>query len=76
MSATEVVEQFRKLPIEEQHEAFEKIREVIHDFDDELTPGQIAELDRRAEHALAHPELCRPLEAAIADIEKRFRNRQ
>ena len=55
MSAIEVVEQFRKLPAVEQREAFEKIREVIHDFDDELTPEQIAELDRRAEDALKNP---------------------
>ena len=55
MSATEVVEQFRKLPAPEQHEAFEKIREVVEDCDDELTPEQIAELDRRAEDALKHP---------------------
>jgi putative addiction module component (TIGR02574 family) len=55
MSALEVVEQFRKLPAVEQREAFEKIREVVHDFDDELTPEQIAELDRRAEDALKNP---------------------
>ena len=55
MSATEVVEQFRKLPFEEQHEAFKKIREVVDDFADELTPEQIAELDRRAEDALKNP---------------------
>ncbi len=76
MSATDVVEQFRKLPADEQHKAFEKIREVIDDFDDELTAEQIAELDRRAERALAHPELCRPLDAVVADIEKRFRAKQ
>ena len=73
MNATEVVEQFRKLPIAEQHKAFEKIREVVHDFDDELTPEQVAELDRRDERALAHPERCRPLDDVVADIEKRFR---
>jgi len=76
MSALEVVEQFRNLPVEEQYEAFEKIREVVHDFENDLTPEQIAELDRRAERALAHPELCRPLEDVVADIEKRFRERQ
>jgi len=38
MSATEVVEQFRKLSFEEQHEAFEEIHEVVDDFADELTP--------------------------------------
>lgn len=55
MSAIEVVEQFRKLPAAEQIEAFEKIREVVQDFDDELTPEQMAELDRRAEDALRNP---------------------
>jgi hypothetical protein len=38
-----------------------------------LSPEQIAELDRRAERALAHPERCRPLDDVVADIEKRFR---
>jgi hypothetical protein len=73
MSATQVLEQLEKLPFEEQREVFEQLRDK---FDDELTPGQIAELDRRAERALAHPERCRPLEDAVADIERRFRARQ
>jgi len=73
MSATQVLEQLDKLPFEEQREVFEQLREK---FDVELTPEQIAELDRRAERALAHPERCRPLEDAVADIEKRFRARQ
>jgi hypothetical protein len=73
MSATEVVEQFRKLTLEERQIAFEKIREAVEDFDDDLTPEQIAELDRRAERALAHPERCRPLDDVVADLEKRFR---
>ncbi|HEY3932875.1 MAG TPA: hypothetical protein VGM58_10975 [Verrucomicrobiae bacterium] len=70
MSATQVMEQVEKLPFEEQREVFEQLREK---FDDELTLEQIAELDRRAERALAHPELCRPLDDVVADIEKRFR---
>jgi uncharacterized protein with von Willebrand factor type A (vWA) domain len=73
MSATQVMEQVNRLPFEEQREVFEKLRDK---FDDELTPEQIAELDRRAERALAHPELCRPLDDVVADIEKRFRNRR
>jgi uncharacterized protein with von Willebrand factor type A (vWA) domain len=67
------MEQVNRLPFEEQREVFEQLRDK---FDDELTPEQIAELDRRAERALAHPELCRPLDDVVADIEKRFRNRQ
>ena len=56
MSATQVVEQFRKLPPEERRVAFEQIREFAEgDFDDTLTPEQNAELDRRAEDALKNP---------------------
>ncbi len=73
MSATQIMEQVEKLPFEEQREVFEQLREK---FDDELTPEQIAELDRRAERALAHPERCRLLEDVMADIEKRFRAKQ
>ncbi len=76
MSATQVLEQVEKLPFEEQREVFEHLREKFDGFDDTLTPGQIAELDCRAERALAHPELCRPLDDVVADIEKRFRARQ
>jgi hypothetical protein len=76
MSATEILEQIRRLTPKEQHEVVEKIREEFGDFDDELTPEEIAELDRRAEEALKHPERCRPLEDVIADIEKRFRGKQ
>ncbi|MGH7992857.1 MAG: addiction module protein [Limisphaerales bacterium] len=70
MSATQVLEQIDKLPFEEQREVFEQLCDK---FDDKLTPEQIAELDRRAERALAHPERCRPLDDVVADIEKRFR---
>ena len=72
MSAAQakVLEQLDRLPSEEQREVFEQLR---NRFDDELTPEQIAELDRRAERALAHPERCRPLDDVVADIEKRFR---
>jgi hypothetical protein len=73
MSATQVLEQLDKLPFEEQREVFEQLREK---FEGDLTPEQVAELDRRAEHALAHPERCRPLDDVVADIEKRFRAKQ
>jgi putative addiction module component (TIGR02574 family) len=73
MSATQVLEQVEKLPFEEQREVFEQLREK---FDDELTPEQIAELERRAARARAHPERCRPMEDVFADIEKRHRAKQ
>lgn len=71
MSATQIMEQIHRLPFAEQYEVAEKVREEY--FDGKLTPEQIAELDRRAERALAHPERCRPLDDVVADIEKRFR---
>jgi putative addiction module component (TIGR02574 family) len=70
MSAAQVMEQVNRLPFEEQREVFEHLREK---FDDQLTPEQIAELERRAAEARAHPERCRPLEDVMADIEKRYR---
>ncbi|HEX5222568.1 MAG TPA: addiction module protein [Verrucomicrobiae bacterium] len=71
MSATEVVEQFRKLSVAEQHKAFEKIREVVLDAD-ELTPEQVAELDRRLAEFEKNPRDGVPWEQVEADLNKRF----
>ena len=74
MSATEILVQIRQLPLQEQREVFERLRD---EFDEEeLSAEQIAELDRRAEEALKHPERCRPLEDVVKDIERRFRTGQ
>jgi len=73
MSATQVMEQVNQLPFEEQREVLKHLREK---FDDELTPEQIAELERRATEARAHPERCRSMEDVFADIEKRYRAKQ
>jgi putative addiction module component (TIGR02574 family) len=51
-SQAQVLEQLDQLPFEEQREVFEQLRDR---FDDELTPEQIAELERRAEDALKNP---------------------
>jgi hypothetical protein len=70
MSATEILDHIRRLPPEEQREVFERLRD---DFDDdELSPEQIAELDRRAEEALKHPERGRPAAEVFAEIERRL----
>ena len=74
MSATQILEQIHRLPLAEQYEVAEKVLEEY--FDDEITSEQKAELDRRAERALAHPERCRPLDDVVADIEKRFRTKK
>jgi putative addiction module component (TIGR02574 family) len=58
MSATDVLKAAKALPL---HERIELAQELWHDiteqgYDPELTPAQVAELDRRAEEALRHPE--------------------
>jgi putative addiction module component (TIGR02574 family) len=69
MSAAQVMEQVNRLPFEEQREVFEHLREK---FDDELTPEQIAELERRAEDALKNPGRGKPVEQVFAEIEERL----
>lgn len=74
MSATEILVQIRQLPPQEQREVFERLRD---DFDDdELTPEQIAELDRRAEDALRNPGRGTPVEEVSAEIRKRLLDRK
>ena len=43
MSATEIVEQIRKLPPEERREVIEHLRDEFAEVDDELTPEQAAD---------------------------------
>ena len=69
MTATEVVEQLHKLPLAEQREVFEQLRD---EFDPELTPEQIAELDRRAEDALKNPGRGTPREQLRDELLLRY----
>jgi len=55
MSATEILEELRRMPAAERRELVETIEIEFGDTDDELTPEQVAELDRRAEDALRNP---------------------
>ena len=55
MSATEILEELRRMPEVERRELVETIELEFGDSDDTLTPEQIAELDRRAEDALKNP---------------------
>jgi putative addiction module component (TIGR02574 family) len=55
MSAAEILEELRRMPEPERRELVETIDLEFGDFDDTLTPEQIAELDRRAEDALKNP---------------------
>ena len=55
MSAAEILEELRQMPAGERRKLVETIELEFGDFDDTLTPEQIAELDRRAEDALKNP---------------------
>jgi putative addiction module component (TIGR02574 family) len=55
MSATEILEELRRMPEAERRELVETIEAEFATADDELTPEQIAELDRRAADALKNP---------------------
>jgi putative addiction module component (TIGR02574 family) len=53
MSATEILEQFRRLPFKERCEVLQRMRD---EFEDESTPEQIAEFEERAGKLRRHPE--------------------
>jgi putative addiction module component (TIGR02574 family) len=72
MSRTEILEELRRMPESERRELVETIDSEFGDFNDELTPEQKAELDRRAEDALKHPGRGTPIEEVSAEIRKRL----
>lgn len=59
MSATDLIEQMRPMSAEEKRAFIEKVLEEYGEelgwADPDLTPEQVAELDRRAEDALKNP---------------------
>ena len=72
MSATEILEQIEHLPRAEQQAVAEQIWEKFGDFNDELTPEQSAELDRRLADFEKNPHDCIPWEQVEAKLNKRF----
>jgi len=72
MSATEILEQIERLPLAEQHEVAEKVLEKYGGFDDELTPEQLAELERRAQEFLKNPDDGIPWEQVRAEAKKKY----
>ena len=72
MSATQILEQIEQLPPQQQHEVAEKVFEKYGGFDNELTPEQTAELDRRLAEFEKNPREGIPWEQVEADLNQRF----
>jgi putative addiction module component (TIGR02574 family) len=72
MSRTEILEELRRMPEAERRDLVETIELEFGDFNDALTPEQIAELDRRAEDALKNPGRGMPIEEVSAEVRKRL----
>lgn len=69
MSAIEVLEQFRKLPVEEQREVFARIRD---EFDDGLMPGEAELIDSRLHDHLKNPDDVVSWEEAKAKLDVKY----
>lgn len=72
MSATEILEELRRMPEAERRELVETIELEFGEFDDELTPEQKAELDRRAEEFRKNPREGIPFEQVRDAARKHF----
>ncbi|HEY5345523.1 MAG TPA: addiction module protein [Verrucomicrobiae bacterium] len=72
MSRTEILEELRRMPEPERRELVETIDLEFGDFNDELTPEQIAELERRAADARANPGRGIPWETLRAEMFARY----
>jgi putative addiction module component (TIGR02574 family) len=76
MSASDLIEQMRLMPTQEKRAFIEKVWDEYGDelgwVEPDLTPEQIAELERRAEDALKNPGRGTPVEEVSAEIKKRL----
>jgi len=75
MTASEILEQIRRLPREQQYEVAEKVWAEFGDFDDDLTPEQMAELERRGENLARNPESGIPWETVRAELLQRYQGK-
>jgi putative addiction module component (TIGR02574 family) len=75
MSATEILEQIRRLPENERREVAGQILEEFGVIEDDLSPAQIEEAERRAERLSRNPESGIPWEQVRAELQERLKNR-
>jgi putative addiction module component (TIGR02574 family) len=78
MSAKEILEAAKALPQEERIKLAQEFWEIVAEegYDPELTPEQLAELERRAAEARAHPERGTPWETVRAELYSRYNVKQ
>ena len=75
MSATEILEQLRRMPEPERRELVKSIDLEFGDFNDEPTPEQIAEFDRRGDELRRNPASGIPWEQVRAELKERIKGR-
>jgi putative addiction module component (TIGR02574 family) len=74
MSAAEILKAAKALSLEEKMELYWQLLDDIEEqgCDADLTPDDIAELDRRAEESLKHPGRGTPIDEVSARIRERI----
>lgn len=72
MTADEILERIRNLPENERRELVQQILDEFTEYDDKLTPEQIAELERCAEGFRKNTQSGIPWEQVQAELKDRL----
>ena len=80
MTVAEIIEQIRPLPAKEKQQVLESLwnefQDELETYDPDLSPEQIAELDRRVAEFEKNPHSGIPAEQVFAEIEERLATRR